>query len=206
MLVLLALLMPLVLAGPAQAGRTLTIRITAQGPVPSTLTAAAGDMIRFRNDDPTFPHAARSASANWNFRTGLLAPGSVYTVPEVLSRPGTYSYAGDGLDTFTGKVIIPGKAKPAPSSRPSSPSPEPSPGSSSEPPDSPSPTPTPDSLSSSPSPGGSTPTATADASVQPPNVAPSSPAPRAEPRMSTGPQAIIGGRLPQDPTNRRYGL
>jgi plastocyanin len=217
---LLALvLVPLLGIAPASAAaKTITISLTANGPKPAATTAAVGDSVVFRNDDQTFVHQVSSASTNWSFNSPPLAPGQTFPAGK-LAKPGTYVYRGANLDSFTGKVVVPGgttaSAAPTPSrsaapapSRSASPKPSAAPTSAS-------PSPTGGSGQVGPPPlaggfgsvGAPTPPA-ASAGAPAPNVAPTlageEPVVSAEP---SGPAVAIGhGRLPEPPTGRRYGL
>jgi plastocyanin len=119
--VLMALaLTPLLGSTPAYAAKTITISLTADGPKPASVTAAVGDTIQFKNDDATFVHDVGAASANWpnpNFDSGPMPPGSTYVAGK-LTKPGTYLYEGKNLDSFSGKVVIPTTASPAPAKSP----------------------------------------------------------------------------------------
>lgn len=144
----LALLVASLLLGVASPAHAAVkdIRLTQDGPDPAALVVAAGDTVRFVNAD-TFVHRVVSDSAGWAFTTGTLLPGETYEVKPALTRPGTYTYRGDGLDDFTGSVTVPGApvasspaASPGPrASAAASPSVTPSPGASGSPTASPSP-------------------------------------------------------------------
>lgn len=225
-----ALVPSLAVSSASAAGRTITISITADGPKPASTTAQVGDTIAFQNTDMTFVHEVGNKTTNWptrdgTFDSGPLAPGQIYTVGK-LTKPGEYDYQGTNLDSFTGKVVVPGttaSAAPAPSASPApQPSTAPAPGASASPasPASPSASPAatggtgvvgPPPLSGgfgtigvpgSPAPGGD---------LLPPNVAPNV-APTlpgedaATPEPSATAVAIGGGYLPEPPTGRRYGL
>ena len=144
---LLALvLLPLLGIAPASAAaKTITISLTANGPKPASITAAVGDSVVFRNDDQTFVHEVASASGPWEkgFDSGPLAPGQTYPGGK-LTKAGDYVYRGANLDSFTGKVVVPGgttaSAAPAPSrsaapapSRSAAPASSPTPASSASP-------------------------------------------------------------------------
>lgn len=204
----------LLMAAPAEAARTLTISITADGPKPATLTASAGDTIVFKNDDATFVHQARSASPNWSFDTRPLAPGQSFTVG-VLSKPGDYRYAGANLDDFTGRVVVPAPAE-SPPARPSS-SPSGEPGESPPPPSaqaSPSSSPTggsgdagAPSLGGFGGAGGPSDAPEASASALPPAVAAPLPGVSPSAAATEEPGVVTAlGSLPSPATARRYGL
>ncbi len=205
----------LLLASPADAARTITISITASGPKPASVTAAVGDTIEFRNDDATFIHQAKSASDNWKFNTGPLAPGAKATAGK-LTKPGTYLYEGANLDSFTGKVVVPAPTTGAPAPARSQPS---SGGDDSTPaPASPSPSASPSSTGgsgsaqapafggfgpgglplASPTPGGPAPDVAPVLPGEEPATAPASPG---TPGIAASP-----GRLPEASTARAYGL
>jgi plastocyanin len=216
--VLLAVaLLPLLGSAPASAaGKTITIGLTANGPKPASVTAAVGDSVVFRNDDQTFVHQVSSASNNWKFDSPPLAPGQTFPAGK-LAKPGSYVYRGANLDSFTGKVVVPGgttaSAAPPPS-RSAAPAASRSPAASSAP------------ASSSPSPAGGSgqvgppPLAGGFGTVgapTPPAASPRGPAPNVastlpgeDPVVSpeaSGVAVSIGrGRLPEPPTGRRYGL
>jgi len=223
-LLLVLLAFPVLTAAPALAARTITISITADGPKPAAVNAEVGDTIVFKNVDATFIHQARSASTNWSFNTGPLAPGAQATAGK-LSKPGEYLYEGVNLDSFKGKVVVPAVPAPAPAGS-STPAPKPAgsapPGSSggnSSP--AASPTASPASTGGSGSAGGPSlggfgsvggpqfpvaPSAGAPA----PNVAPLLPGevlPSAGATAPAGPVVVAApGRLPSSATARRYGL
>jgi plastocyanin len=215
---LLALvLVPLLGIAPASAAaKTITISLTANGPKPASATAAVGDSVVFRNDDQTFVHQVSSASTNWKFDSPPLAPGQTFQAGK-LAKAGSYVYRGANLDSFTGKVVVPGgtTASPAPApSRSAGSPPSRSPAASSAP------------ASSAPSPTGGTgqvgppPLAGGFGTVgapTPPGASPAGPAPNVAPTLAgedpvvtAEPSAVavaIGrGRLPEPPTGRRYGL
>jgi plastocyanin len=214
--VLLSLvLLPLLAASPALAAKTVTIDITADGPKPASTTAAVGDTIVFRNADMTFVHQVRSKSTNWTFNSGPLAPGQTYPVGK-LAKAGTYEYQGANLDSFTGKIVVPGSTPaPAPSAtRSAAPAPSKSAAAS----------PAAASASASASPTGGTgavgppPLAGGFGTVGVPSPPPGAtgPAPAVAPTLAgeevasaapSGETVAIGtGRLPEPPTGRRYGL
>lgn len=216
--VLLAVvLLPLVGITPASAAaKTITISLTANGPKPASGTAAVGDSVVFRNDDQTFVHQVSSASTNWTFDSPPLAPGQTFPAGK-LAKPGTYVYRGANLDSFTGKIVVPGgttaSAAPPPS-RSAAPAPSRSPAASSAP------------ASATPSPAGGSgqvgppPLAGGFGTVgapTPPAASPRGPAPNVAPTLpgedpvvspeASGVAVSIGrGRLPEPPTGRRYGL
>jgi plastocyanin len=213
---LLALvLVPLLGIAPASAApRTILISLTANGPKPASVTAAVGDSVVFRNDDQTFVHQVSSASANWSFDSPPLAPGQEFPAGK-LAKPGDYIYRGANLDSFTGKVVVPGSttatAAPSPS-RSSTPTRSPAPGATSA---APTPSPTGGSGQVGPPPlaggfgGVGTPAPPAASPGAPaPNVAPTLPGeePVATPQSSAVAVPIGSGRLPEPPTGRRYGL
>lgn len=107
---------------PAAAAAVRDVQLTQDGPVPASLTVAAGDSIRFVNTD-TFVHRVVSDSANWAFDSRTLVPGASFTVEPALSRAGTYAYRGAGLDSFRGTVVVPGTAASPSASPRRSPSP-----------------------------------------------------------------------------------
>lgn len=202
---------------PAYAGRTITISLTASGPKPASTTAAVGDTVVFTNTDATFVHQVKSSSPNWNFQTRPLAPGESFPAG-TLTKPGEYDYAGANLDSFTGKVVVPGGTTASP---PPSPAPSPAPSRSTP---QPSATPAP-ATSASPAPSGGSgvvgppPLAGGFGSVggsashapgssaPPPNVAPVLPGEASAAPLASGEAVAIGrGRLPEPPTGRRYGL
>jgi len=210
---LLALvLVPLLLARPASAARTITISVTANGPKPASAGAAVGDVVRFVNDDPTFVHQVANKSPNWRFDTGPLAPGQSFTTA-ALEKPGQYDYQGANLDTFTGQVVVPGSTTASPTAPPRSSS-APAPSGSSE--ASPSSSPSPSTVVVVPPPlaGGfgtiGVPPAPGSRVLPPaiaPNVAPTrSGESRASSQPDGGAVAIGSGRLPEPATGRRYGL
>lgn len=216
-LMLLAVL-PLLAARPASAAQQITIDITASGPKPALVTAAAGDTVVFRNADMTFVHQVKSESPNWSFNTGPLPPGATSRAVK-LGGAGDYLYMGANLDSFHGKVSVPA----APGASPTA---SPQPTSASSPASSP---------AASPSAGAAGPSASPVASptagtgvVAPPPLAGGSfglpsaqpgaplPAPAVAPTLagedpvaSGSPQPVVAvglGRLPEPPTGRRYGL
>ncbi|MDX6198820.1 MAG: hypothetical protein QOJ79_1971 [Actinomycetota bacterium] len=211
--VLLALaLTPLLGVSPAYAARTITISLTADGPKPASVTAAIGDTIHFRNDDATFVHDVGAASNNWptpNFDSGPMPPGATYNAGK-LTKAGTYLYEGKNLDSFSGKVVVPSAATPAPATSPTA---KPRPSTSAAPQRSaaasPSPTGGTGDLGPPPLAGGVIPPPSPPAGTGPaPNVAPTlagEEVPTAEP--SGDPAVAVGhGRLPEPPTGRKYGL
>lgn len=209
---LLALGLTALLVAPARAGRTLTISLTANGPQPAVLTAAAGDTIAFRNDDATFVHQVASSSANWSFDSRPLAPGQVYPAG-TLTRSGEYDYRGVNLDSFSGKVVVPGGTTPTPPpppapSRSASPAPAPSPSASAAP-SAPPASPTDPGASPPPLAGsfpGVSPSPLAGGAPSP-NVAPVLPGVESAAPPPGGPAvAVARGRLPEPATGRRYGL
>lgn len=210
--VLMALaLVPLLGVSPAYAARTITIQLTAEGPKPASVTAAIGDSIVFTNTDQTFVHDVGAKSTNWpkgNFDSGPLPPGASYPAGK-LTKPGTYSYEGKNLDSFSGTVIVPAAATPAPAK---SPTPRPAPSKSATPQQStaPSPSPTGGTGDVGPPPlaGGIIPPVSPPPGSGPaPNIAPTlagEEVPTAEP---SGEAVAVGhGRLPEPPTGRKYGL
>jgi plastocyanin len=209
-------------AAPARAAApTVTISLTANGPKPASTTAVVGDTVTFVNDDMTFVHQVGSKSTNWTFQSRPLAPGDRYTTP-VLTKPGEYDYQGINLDSFSGKVDVPG-------STPSSAAPAPAPSTSAAAAPSHAASP-----AGSPSPGASASPSAGTAVAIPPPLAggfgaigiPGSPAPGlsgpppavappasalpgedvTSPEPSGSAVAVASGRLPEPPTGRRYGL
>lgn len=203
-------LVPLLGSSPAYAAKTITISLTADGPKPASTTAAVGDTIQFRNDDATFVHQVGSGSGPWTaqWQSPPLAPGQQYAAPK-LTKPGTYVYRGVNLDSFTGKVVVPGTVAPTPAKSPSTkpastkpPAPQQSPAAT------PSPTGGTGDVGPPPLAGGViSPPPAPGAGGPAPNVAPTlagEEVPSAEP---TGPTVAVGqGRLPEPPTARKYGL
>lgn len=189
------------LAGPAHAAERV-VRITADGPDPVTLAGVrVGDVITFRNADPTFPHGVGSTSDNWSF-SQTLNPGQEFTTAR-LPKAGTYTY-DEGpaiLDDYEGSVVVGSTATARPKPKPSSASPRPSSTGSSDPTPAPSSTST-GSAGTPPLVGGGVPTQTASPTGPPPVSAP-------EPTESEDPDgtlALPGGTLPEPPTPREYGL
>jgi plastocyanin len=158
-------------ASPAQAA-VKDIRITQSGPEPQVLVVAAGDTVRVVNAD-TFVHRVVSSSAGWAFDTGSLLPGEAYEVKPALSRAGSYTYRGDGLDRFQGRVTVPG-------------APQASAGASASPPAGAAVRPSPGAASASPGASGS-PTASP--------VPASSPSPTGGTGSVPGPPPLLGGGL-----------
>jgi plastocyanin len=211
--VLMALALgPLLGVSPASAAKTITISLTADGPKPANVTAAIGDTIQFRNDDATFVHDVGNRSTNWptqngSFDSGPMPPGQVFPVGK-LTKAGTYTYEGKNLDSFSGKVVVPGAATPAPATSPTA---KPAPSKSAAPRQSPTaaPSPTGGSGNIGPPPlaGGVIPPPSPSGGGPAPNVAPTlagEDVPSAEP--SAGAVAVAHGRLPEPPTGRKYGL
>ena len=205
-------LVPFLGVSPAYAAKTITISLTAAGPKPASVTAAIGDTIQFRNDDPTFVHEVGAASNNWpnpNFDSGPLPPGVSYNAGK-LTKAGTYLYEGKNLDSFSGKVIVPAATTSPPAKSPSA---KPAPSRSAAPAQSPAPSPSPTGGSGNIGPpplaGGiiPPPPGSAPGGGPAPNVAPTlagEEVPTAEP---SGPTVAVGhGRLPEPPTGRKYGL
>jgi plastocyanin len=209
---------PLLAGRPALAATTRTISLTTNGPKPADLTAAVGDAIQFRNDDPTFVHSVGSEGNNWSFQCRPLAPGEICKVG-TLKKPGTYLYKGINLDSFSGRVVVPGATTSA------APSPKASPKPASSPAAHPSPTAQQASPASSPATtggngtAGGPPIAGGFGSVGAPSPAPpapGAPAPNVAPVLPgeqlpsaqpTGPVVVAEpGRLPEPSTARRYGL
>jgi plastocyanin len=214
---LLLTVVPLLVARPAHAAVTHTIELTINGPKPASLTAAVGDTIQFKNTDATFVHQVESASTNWEFRSPPLAPGQVYPVPGKLTKPGDYLYKGANLDTFSGKVTVPGAVAPPPSpARSPAASPRPSPAA--QPSSAPaSPAPAPSSTGGSGVVGappitggfgsGGFPSAAPSPGGPAPNVAPTLAGEEVPSAAPSGPTVAVGhGRLPEPPTGRKYGL
>jgi plastocyanin len=217
--VLLSLvLLPLLGAAPALAARTITIELTANGPKPASTTADVGDTVVFKNTDATFVHQVQNKSTNWQFNSQPLAPGQSFPAPK-LTKPGTYEYQGANLDTFTGKVVVPGgttsappsatptrSAAPAPSKAPSSPTPVASPSASASPTGGTGvvgPPPLAGGFGTVGVPGSPAPGSSAVA----PNVAPTLAGEDVATPAASGPAVAVGtGRLPEPPTGRRYGL
>jgi plastocyanin len=212
--VLLALaLTPLFGVSSAYAAKTITISLTADGPKPASVTAAIGDTIQFRNDDATFVHEVGNTSTNWprpngTFDSGPMAPQQVFVVGK-LAKPGTYTYEGRNLDTFTGKVVVPGAASPAPAASPTA---KPAPSKSAAPAQSPTASASPVGGSGNVGPpplaGGIIPPPSPTGGVPAPNVAPTLageeiPSPQASAEAAV---AVGHGRLPEPPTGRKYGL
>lgn len=192
-------------ATPVRAA-TRVVEITQDGPRPARLQLAPGDRVRFTNRD-SFPHGVQSASRNWTFRSGSLAPGESFDVPDPLRAAGTYAYRDDDLlDDFAGDVVVRAAARTAPrpvatrSPGAGSPSPATSAGSS------------PQALPSDIPPGDAP---TPGPPGQDPAVAPTAPAvapppaatrPASPPGATPGVVALPGGPLPQTPTPRGLGL
>lgn len=203
------LLAPLLVAGPAYAARTVTISITATGPKPASTTAAVGDTVVFVNDDATFVHQVGSGSGPWTskWESPPLPPGGRYQAPR-LTKPGTYTYKGVNLDSFTGKVVVPAAASPAPrATTTAAPGPSKSPQATA----SPSPTGSAGAAGAPPLAGGlaavGVPSASPIAGAPAPVVAPTLPGEQQPSTAPSGPTVAIGsGRLPEPPTNRGYGL
>ena len=212
--VLMALaLTPLLGSTPAYAAKTITISLTADGPKPASVTAAIGDTIQFRNDDATFVHDVGNKSTNWptangSFDSGPMPPGQTYVVGK-LAKAGTYTYEGKNLDSFSGKVVVPTAASPAPATSPTA---RPAPSKSAAPKP---------AATASPSPTGGNgnvgPPPLAGGIIPPPSPPPGSgPAPNVAPTLAgeelpsaqpSGETVAIGhGRLPEPPTGRKYGL
>lgn len=216
-LMLLAVL-PLLAARPALAAKQITVDITASGPKPALVTAAAGDTVVFHNADLTFVHQVRSESTNWSFNTGPLPPGAT-SVAVKLGGAGDYLYMGANLDSFHGKVVVPAAPGASPAASPratsaSSPAPAASSAASSAA--------TTPSASPAASPTGGTgvvalPPLSGGTLGQPsPPPGTTLPAPAVAPTLagedpvaSGSPQPVVAvglGRLPEPPTGRRYGL
>ena len=207
--------LPVLTGTPAHAAVTRTIELTADGPKPASLTAAVGDTIVFKNTDQTFIHQVDEASPNWAFSCPPLAPNQTCTAGK-LAKPGEYLYEGVNLDDFTGKVVVPGAASPAPaptraSSAPA-PSRSPAAASSSSPAASPSPAGGSGSVGAPPLTGGfgsgGFPTLAPSPGGPAPAVAPVLPGEQASPAPQSTEQAVAvaPGRLPEPATARRYGL
>jgi plastocyanin len=209
---LTVVLFPLLGVSPAYAAKTITISLTADGPKPASVTAAIGDTIQFRNDDATFVHDVGQRSTNWptadgKFDSGPMPPGQVFPVGKI-KKAGTYTYEGKSLDSFTGKVVVPTAASPAPATSPSA---KPAPSKSAAPQKSatasPSPTGAAGNVGPPPLAGGIIPPPSSRGGGPAPNVAPTlagEDVPTAEPSGSA--VAIGHGRLPEPPTGRKYGL
>ena len=201
------------LAPSAHAAVTRTIELTADGPKPANLTAAVGDTIVFKNTDQTFIHQVDEASTNWSFSCPPLAPNQTCTAGK-LAKPGEYLYEGVNLDSFTGKVVVPGTASPAPAPTRASAAPAPSrsaaPGGS--PAASPSPTGGSGSVGAPPLSGGfgtgGFPSVGPSPGGPAPAVAPVLPGEQASaaPQSTAQAVAVAPGRLPEPATARRYGL
>jgi plastocyanin len=212
-------LMPLLAVSPAYAAaKTITIRLTANGPVPASVTAAVGDTVQFLNDDPTFVHDVGNKTTNWptprgQFDSGPMPPGQTYIVPGKLAKAGEYVYEGKSLDSFTGKVVVPGSTATSPTPTASKPAPTPS-RSSGRPSSAASASPTGGTGVGVPPPlAGGFGTIGASGSPRPgrtapaPNVAPTLAGEGVAQAQPSGPSIAIGnGRLPEPPTGRRYGL
>lgn len=120
----------LLLAAPTRAA-TQTVTLSAQGPSPSTITIARGDVIRFHNSD-NVTHTVKSSGTNWAFSKALAAGASASTAS--FTSSGTYKY----VDSYTlvaipqsptGSIVVPA----APPSPPPSPKPSATPRASSSP-------------------------------------------------------------------------
>lgn len=194
------------LAEPAHAAERV-IRITADGPDPVTLAGVkVGDVITFRNADPTFPHGVGSTSDNWSFSASL-GPGEELTTAPLRAR-GTYTYdeGPSVLDDYEGSVVVGSTATAKPKPRPTSASPRPSSTGSADPTRSPSPTASATgSASTPPLGGGGVPTTTPSPTGPPPVTAPP-PTETEDPDSGGGTVALPGGTLPEPPTPREYGL
>lgn len=215
---LLLAVVPLLVARPAQAAVTRTIELTANGPKPASVTAAVGDTVVFKNTDATFVHQVGPASTNWDFSCPPLAPGATCSAGK-LPKPGDYLYKGVNLDSFSGKVTVPGAVAPAPSpARSPATSPKPSPaGQASPAPASPAPAPSSTGgtgvVGAPPITGGfgsgGFPSAAPSPGAPAPNVAPVLPGeelPSAGPVPSGETVGVSAGRLREPSTARRYGL
>jgi plastocyanin len=218
LVLLLALAGVLLGVAPAQAARTVTIELTADGPKPASVTVTAGDTVEFLNTDPTFVHGAQSKSTNWTFDTQPLPPGARARAG-TLSKAGTYTYESTNtLEQFSGRVVVPGTTATAPSparsavstpSRPPASSPAASPGAATP---APSASPTGGSgVVGPPLISGGLPSAAPTEGGPAPDVAPVLPGGEGEqspePAGSAGPAvAVSPGRLAEPATARRYGL
>jgi plastocyanin len=218
-LLLAVVLIPLLAVSPAYAAaKTITISLTADGPKPASTTAAIGDTIQFKNDDPTFVHEVGNRSTNWpggSFDSGPMPPGQVFVAGK-LAKAGEYVYEGKNLDSFTGKVVVPSGTTTSPT---------PTVSKSAPPPPSRSASPRSSAGTASASPtggtgvGGPPPLAGGFGTIggsKSPRPGQTGPAPNVAPTLAgegvtqtepSGPAVAIGtGRLPEPPTGRRYGL
>ena len=101
-------------APPAHAAERV-ITITAEGVTPKVLTVAAGDTVRFVNEDTSFAYRAVSTSDNWTFDSGPvgLLPGRSFTVPDPIAGAGTYRYQVAQDAPFQGSVVVPASTRPS---------------------------------------------------------------------------------------------
>ena len=172
--VLLAgLLLGLATLVPSASAKVLTVHLTNDGPKPAGLTIAAGDQVRFVNDD-TVPHEVRNQTG-WQYDSGPLPPGQTSSATPRFTAPGTYRYYDVRSivilpQTFVGSITVP---KPAPSPTPThSPSPAPSRTSSPTPSSTPAVSASPTPVVTSPPPAPVTPSPTTSAAPVP-SVTPS---------------------------------
>ena len=140
LVVLFALLGSFLLAAPAQAAEKV-VTITAEGVSPKMLEVAAGDTIRFVNEDTSFGYRAVATSDNWDLDSGPvgLLPGRSYTHPDPITEAGTYTYRVAEGAPHEGSVLLRGANSVAPR-KPSSTAPKPQQSSGSAPAPAPSPT------------------------------------------------------------------
>ena len=79
---------------PQADAATKSVSLTNQGPSPTSLTIAAGDTVKFVNND-TVSHAVAHTGGAWTFKRSIAAGASAST--SVFTKAGTYTYD----DTFT---------------------------------------------------------------------------------------------------------
>ena len=90
-------------AAPSAGAAVRDLRITQDGVSPDRLQAGPGDAVRFVNAD-TFLHRVVDDGGDWDFDSGDILPGRTYTVR--VPPSGTNAYRGEGLDRFTGTVVV----------------------------------------------------------------------------------------------------
>lgn len=69
---------------------------------PSTITAKAGDVIVFTNND-TVPHTVTQSTESGGFRSDPIAPGTTYTL--TIDEPGTYDFFCEFHPAMTGTIL-----------------------------------------------------------------------------------------------------
>ena len=110
----------LLLHVPAAQAATRTVTLSTQGPSPSAITIAKGDVVRFLNSD-SVTHTITHTKGAWTFKAAIAAGKSATTTAFIAS--GTYNYKDEFViavvpQTASGSIVVP-VAAPSPSATPS---------------------------------------------------------------------------------------